>query len=518
MTYEEIFDSSEKVESIPGNVISPELKIHLEKKLISIENSLNEDQYAHYNEITSSFIEFKTSAKPRNIFLTGGPGTGKTLTLGAIILKLRLCGINVTLAAPTGRAAENAAETLANLLDLDTNDITTVVESHTIHSLFSCPPELLQGKKWDEIYSIHLKYKPELLRIWEETNVLVIEEVSMLLPELFLQMSAYAKKVHERMGGEFGKIGILAVGDFRQLKPIQSNSKILDPSIQYVFQTRTWADLNFSTKFLTKYVRAKNKEFQEMIERFGNGTVIEEDFEKLKQRIGANPEEFVTSYEIKEDGRIRTPVVALFATNDQVKKYNDEKMKGITALDQVFEKGMIKIVLPKTKSGGSVNISESQRKTMIFDFQNTYSRIPEKVILKTGCFVICTRNIPSRGVVNGSLGFVTNFNEKGTPLIHWQGKKEPQEFEYYEISKSFYKKTKNGFNQKIATVKCSMMPLELAYGMTFHKAQGMTFPKMIMSLESLFDPVQLFVGLSRVQNLESLQIIKMPNTLENLKN
>lgn len=371
-----------------------------------------------------------------NVFLTGEPGSGKTHTVNAYIAWLRSHGIEPAITASTGIAA-------------------THVGGMTIHS-------------WSGI-GIHAHMTPELLdtiaskehvvKRLQKAKVLIIDEVSMLSGEVLVMVDAVLKEVRHSdlpMGG----LQIVLVGDFFQLPPISRGETV------FAFQSPAWKALNPLICYLTEQHRQDDSLFLNVLAAIRSG-----EWDHTHVSV-------ITSREAELDTvEIDTP--RLFTHNADVDRINDEKLASLSAKAEVF---------PMSATGPSVLTDALKRGCLS----------PELLTLKEGAIVMCTKNNPAVGYVNGTLGCVIGF-ETGTnyPIIETHDGRE------ITISPVDWAVEENG---KVRA-RLSQLPLRLAWAITVHKSQGMSMDAAAIDLSRAFEYGQGYVALSRVRSLDGLTLL-----------
>jgi len=371
-----------------------------------------------------------------NVFLTGEPGSGKTHTVNAYIAWLRSHGIEPAITASTGIAA-------------------THVGGMTIHSWSgiginsSMTPELL-----DTIAS-----KEHVAKRLQKAKVLIIDEVSMLSGEVLVMVDAVLKEVR-RSDLPMGGLQIVLVGDFFQLPPISRGETV------FAFQSPAWKALNPLICYLTEQHRQDDSLFLNVLAAIRSG-----EWDHTHVSV-------ITSREAELDTvEIDTP--RLFTHNADVDRINDEKLASLSTKAEMF---------PMSATGPSVLTDALKRGCLS----------PELLTLKEGAIVMCTKNNPAVGYVNGTLGCVIGF-ETGTnyPLIETHDGRE------LAISPVDWAVEENG---KVRA-RLSQLPLRLAWAITVHKSQGMSMDAAAIDLSRAFEYGQGYVALSRVRSLDGLTLL-----------
>lgn len=378
----------------------------------------------------------------KNIFLTGAAGTGKTTFIKEYIEKFP----NTLVCASTGMAAVTAG-------------------GITMHKIYSIPVPAY-GANLKKITASKLK---ELIL----ADTVIIDEISMARNDAF----AFAMKVHKKAEKEKGKkIRLIVVGDFSQLPPVvtKEDAKYLKKfnfdTSGYVFTTKEWKQMKFTTICLDEVKRQDNKEFIDNLNlaRSGNKKCIPY-FNKF---INTNyPED----------------AIRVCGTNAEADRLNREYLDNTEGTAIAYQ---------AIKTGRPGNIL-----------------IEDIILLKPGIRVYFTINdIIHNNYANGMFGTVLTCDEKYVDVEKDNGdiiRVTPYTYRIYS-----YKIT-NGTIHKNEIGTISQIPLKIAKAITIHKSQGKTFDKIVLSPE-IFAPGQLYVALSRVKTPEGLFITE-PVTSDTLK-
>jgi len=428
---------------------------------------LNEGQLEAYQAIQEG----------KSIFLTGSGGTGKSYLLNLLYMQLpRQTGRTVSLTALTGCAA-----------------ILLHPKAKPIHSwagigLGSEPVATLYAN----IRKSHKSYKR-----WMTTDVLVIDEISMMTPELFEKLDELGRKLRRNESVPFGGLQMVLVGDFYQLPPVVRDSV----QTKFVFESPLWKKMHLFTKELTQIVRQKDSSFQTVLNEARRGELTKASLRILSKRIGLDYKSLAIQ-----------PTM-LFLRRAQVDTINMTHLKKLTTELHTFK--------ASTQFQAIQLTSEQSKKdpylqAAITKFDGVAPYTPE-LILAVGAQVMLMTNLkPEAGLVNGSRGVVVGFD-----LPSCFDEKEKMDA---EVPKQVDKKLllpivrfKNGKEEMIKMhswdvpevigVKRSQIPLKLAYAITIHKSQGSTLDCALIDVGGqTFEYGQAYVALSRVKDLESLYI------------
>ena len=391
-----------------------------------------------------------------NVFLTGFAGTGKSYILKQLkkIYKEKL-----VLTSTTGISAVN-------------------VGGQTIHSWagVGCmeePVDNLANTLVNATFGSVGKTKMHI----KHCELLAIDEISMLSA----YQLEYLDKIFRIVRGldlPFGGIQVIFIGDFLQLPPVATKNDLRNfpRRALFCFQSSIWDDLNIKTVILTKIYRQKNYEFSRILCDFRLGEISEKDMRILSQR-------FVS------DSPKLSDKLHLFPKKEQVHQFNTYKLNKLNT--PLFE----------YKSYDNIPIvdgidDEYSYKRKIFYELNKNCQAERIINLKVGCRVMLLINLDFKsGLINGSCGTVLELTQSYAIVKFDNG-----------ITKKIGKMVFDMQENEISIATRFQLPLKLAYAVTIHKAQGMTFDEIVIDCNDAFSPGQIYVGLSRVKTLNGLYI------------
>lgn len=306
-----------------------------------------------------------------------------------------------------------------------------------------------------------------LKKRWCELETLIIDEISMLSPALFDKLEEIARTVrHDER--PFGGIQLILSGDFLQLPCIGSD--------KFCFESKKWNNCIDKTVYLTEIMRQKDKKFQECLNNIRIGLITREIRELLQSRINVK---------IKNDHGIRP--TKLYCTNYSVDYINNEELDKLAANDPDFyEYNMETHVFPGVKN-----------RTYIIEKYKKNCNAPETIQLCTGAQVMLLYNLDlDGGLVNGSRGVIKSF-VGDVPLVRFMnGREVVIDYHTWEVEENGKK-----------VMRVIQIPLKLAYALTAHKSQGCTLDCVEIDMTNVFDYGQAYVMLSRVKNIENLNIL-----------
>lgn len=373
-----------------------------------------------------------------NVFLTGSPGSGKTHTVRAYIDWLRSHQIEPSITASTGVAA-------------------THVHGMTLHAWSGIG--ILDRFSPYDIDQIASK-EPVAKRI-QKTSILIIDEISMLSGTVLDAVDAVCRQVR---GSDraFGGIQVVMVGDFFQLPPVGK----MGSTTTFAFQSQAWHDLNPITCYLTEQHRQDDRTFLSLLGAIRSGTFAEDEAELLQDRF-------------THIDRVPNDIPRLYTHNADVDKLNDTQLAALHGNTHTY-------------------LMESQGKANLIEGLKRGCLSPERLSLKEGAVVMCTKNNAALGYVNGTLGKIVGFAAEGDyPII------ETLDDRRITITPVDWVVEDEG---KIRA-SISQIPLRLAWAITIHKSQGQSLDAAAMDLSRAFEYGQGYVALSRVRTLEGLHLL-----------
>ncbi len=414
-------------------------------------------------ELARDFVE-NTS---QHLFLTGKAGTGKTTFLH----NLRKHSFKrIVVVAPTGVAAINAGGV-------------------TIHSFFQISfgpqisaafhpgnsPDAEENSPENPVKRFH----GEKIRIIRSLDLLVIDEISMVRADLLDAMDEVLRRFRDRHR-PFGGVQLLMIGDLQQLAPVvrENEWEILRKyyDTPFFFSSRALQKSTFVSIGLKHIFRQSNQHFIDILNRIRDNNADEETLQELNKRYipGFNPGD--------EEGYI-----TLTTHNGQARAINETKLAMLKGREHCF----------KAEING--------------DFPELSFPTEQALQLKNGAQVMFVKNDISaeKRYYNGKIGKITGFGESSVSVL-CPGETEPIDVEPVE-----WKNVRYGINEETREITEDeigafvQMPLKLAWAITIHKSQGLTFDKAVIDAHASFAHGQVYVALSRCRTLEGL-VLRTP--------
>lgn len=385
----------------------------------------------------------------KSIFLTGKAGTGKTTFLRRVVEESKK---SLVVVAPTGVAAINAGGV-------------------TIHSFFQLPftpyvPGTQSKTKYD--------FSRDKRKIISSLDLLIIDEISMVRADLLDAIDAVLRRFRDRYR-PFGGVQLLMIGDLGQLTPVVTpeDEPIMSKfySTPYFFGSKALANTDYITIQLDKIYRQQDPQFVDILNRIRQGLPTADDLNALNAKC--NP----TFVPEPGSGYIR-----LTTHNNKADRYNQARLDAINAPAHTF-KAEISGTFPDYSYPTSLDMT-----------------------LKKGAQVMFIKNDVSGDHLfyNGKIGEVTYIdNERiGVTCIGEDNEifVEPSE---WENNKYKVNPETNEIETEVLGV-FKQYPLRLAWAITIHKSQGLTFDRAIIDAAESFAPGQVYVALSRCRNLQGI--------------
>jgi ATP-dependent DNA helicase PIF1 len=404
----------------------------------------------------------KAVQRGRNIFLTGAGGTGKSHTIRAITTWAADRGLRVAITAMTGCAAL--------LLGLG---------AKTLHSWAG----IGLAREAPQALAEAVQRNKRATRRWMDTQLLIIDEVSMMTPDLLEKLDAVARRVRRRPAQPFGGIQLVLAGDFCQLPPV-----VRGPSGEsvplFAFESPLWAELIQETHELIQIRRQRDPVFQQILTEARMGRLSDASVAVLEERKDLP----------WQDNDIRPTL--LFTRNADVDRINRQNLDALEGEQRMFRPETVLSDKPQQKFA-STSDPEVQTALERLDTDAPYDPNLE---LRIGAQVMLIVNLDQeRGLVNGSRGVVQAYTPGGLPIVKFLSTREPVIVE-----------RANWWLPDHPSIGRSQIPLRVAYAMTIHKSQGATLDSALVDIgSSTFEFGQAYVALSRVRTLFGLYVWKM---------
>lgn len=413
-------------------------------------NSLNYEQ----NRV---LVNFKMN---KNILVTGPAGTGKSFLINQLKKSAKIINKKIAVTAMTGCAAWN-------------------IKGKTLHSWSG----IGIGDKPVENLIKTIKKKSRLREKWINTDVLIIDEISMLTKDLFEKLNEIAKiiRLNQR---PFGGLQIILLGDFYQLPPIDINNKV-----SFCFESPIW-DLCIHEKIILKdIIRQIDPKLQKCLNEIREGKCSDETetifLNCLDKKIPSSKEDIIPT--------------KIFSMKTKIKEINDRELNSLN--NEIIEFNLETKTELKKKD---YIISDNTHIDYYSNNIDKNANYEKNLQLAIGAQVMLLVNLDTdNGLINGSRGIVIDFRKidekdiKKYPVVKFLDGQEQIINPYtWEFDENDFKMTKK------------QIPLQLAWAITIHKIQGSTLNFAIIDAgSSIFEYGQSYVALSRVTSLEGLYLL-----------
>ncbi len=385
-----------------------------------------------------------------NVFLTGSAGSGKTYTLNQYIRFLKQHGIPVAITASTGIAATHlSGRTIHTWSGIGIKDAMSPADLHTLSRRRQLVEQITQAK------------------------VLIIDEISMLHARQLelIQTVLRALRKDER---PFGGLQLVLCGDFLQLPPVGKKGE--NNRDKFAFMAPCWLEANVQICYLTESHRQQNNSLNSLLNGLRTNSLTSEHLNSLR----ATAQQTLTGRPVR-----------LYTHNIDVDAINQRELQQLSGTAHRF-------------------VAATEGKAALVDTLVKNTPVSEFLELKAQAQVMFVKNNPDNGYYNGTLGEVISFK---TVLVQNTG----------EEARTLLLPVVRLRNQQTLVVEpevwsiedeegeivasMSQIPLRLAWAITVHKSQGMTLDAAEINLKDCFEPGQGYVALSRLRDLQGLQLL-----------
>ena len=381
------------------------------------------------------------------LFITGKAGTGKTTFIKRIQEEINK---NFLVLAPTGISA-------------------IAVGGQTMHSFFGFPMQALGPHT-------EINLSNDKFQILKETDTIIVDEASMVRSDMVDGMDRCLRMVF-KTNMPFGGKQVVFVGDLFQLPPVVKEGSadaemlhdLYGAGLPFFYKAFVLKRMNLPKIEFQKVYRQSDEDFLNILNKMRVGEVTNEDLALLNEHVSMDSD--------KEDYS-----VTLTSFNYMAEKINDEKLNAIEEEEFCYQ----------------AEIHD--------DFKKNDASVPEFLRLKVGAQVIFCRNYPQAGYMNGTIGKVSKLDE-GHIFVTLENGAEinVSRVDWVNLQSKYNSQTHKMESEVVGSF--TQFPLKLAWAITIHKSQGMTFDKMHFDLSrGTFQAGQAYVAISRLRSLKGLTL------------
>ena len=397
-----------------------------------------------------------------NVMVTGPGGTGKTHLIRTVVERMKAAGKQVQVCALTGCAAvllECDAKTIHSWsgVGLANADIGTVVERVCTN-----------------------KYKS---KAWKGTDLLIVDEVSMMSKKLFDILDAVGRAVLKQPFKPFGGLQLMFSGDFYQLPPVGTRDE--PETTAFCFESREWTRTFPAIVSLKTMYRQTDPTYVKVLNQVRRGRLSKRSFALLSERVIEPPADSVLQ------------VTQLVPRRSDAERINEAAMRALPTEGVRYTLGPAKEVPDWSRDKDRPARVSAAAASTEMEYLATSVMAHKSLELKVGAQVMCVANVSMSGphpIVNGSRGVVKEFVD-GLPVIDFGNGC------ITKIGKHVWP------SESLPGVGIEQIPLILAWAITIHKAQGVTLDAARVNAGGgVFECGQTYVALSRIRSMEGLYL------------
>ena len=381
----------------------------------------------------------------KNVFISGPAGVGKSEIVKVAIEKLR-GKVRMGLTSTTGTSA-------------------LIIGGTTLYSFLG----IGLGREGCDFLIRNIMKNNKIKNRWNDLDILIIDEISMLSAELFDKLE-YIARVVRHCDSPFGGIQLILSGDFLQLPCVGSET--------FCFEAKHWAECVNEVFYLTKIIRQSNIDFQKCLNEVRLGNLSDESVKMLQSRVGVD---------LTKSFRDIRPTI-LFPLNSNVDKINEEELDKLARLGCEFVEYDMDITIPNRLRNEEMVVSRFKKSCPV----------AESLQLCIGAQVMLVVNLDLESeLANGSRGVIVGFREE-RPVVQFAKCIRMIDYYTWEMKEDSH-----------VYLSASQIPLKIAYAISIHKSQGCSLDCVKIDLANIFEYGQAYCGLSRVKRLDGLSITSL---------
>ena len=407
---------------------------------------------------------FESYLNEENIFITGPGGTGKTYSIKQIYEHAISNNRRICVTALTGVASV--------LLDCNA---TTIHSWSGIGISNKTETQIINKINRSKFYKDN----------WENTDILIIDEISMMSCKLFELLNKIGQVIRSNKK-PFGGIQLIFSGDFFQLPPVKETI--------FCFESELFNNTFDKIINLTKVFRQNDNIYKKLLLNMRKGLISKKSITLLNSKI------------IDENfDKNTTNITRLVPTKSKAFEINNYFINNIKDKKYIYKRTYKECAenLNKIEKIKLDLMSETEKESE-YNYIKESTLTEENLVLKKGAYVMCIANLDlGLGIANGTTGILVDFTPEKLPVVQFDKHK-------IVIGKKEWK------SENVPGISVFQIPLILAWGITIHKAQGLTLDKAIIDIgKDLFEAGQMYVALSRIKSLEGVYLKEF--NINNLK-